>query len=1123
MKKITKAFAWLFVQPPFKIILLMKGALLLIMFTCLQVSASVYAQKKFSLDLNQTEVSNILTRIQKESDYRFFYNYSSIKKLRKVTLHVKDASINDVLEAVLGNKLPYKITADGVVFIYDQGTAQAQVPIKGKVVDTKGETLIGVSVKLQGTNVGATTNANGEFVINAPENGVLEFSYVGYERQIVKIAGQTNLTITMVETNSNLDEIVIVGYGTAKKIDVTGSIASVKGSDIQNLPVSTVASALEGRATGVNIVRNDGTPGAAPSIRIRGTGTINDANPLVVIDGVPSNNPDALSDVNPNDIASVEILKDASSSAIYGTRAANGVVLVTTKRGTYSQKLSTSINAYTGVSKSTKYIDLLTAPDLYMLKRERYTNDGVAFEQPWEDAYYATQRTDWQKAILGSGKVNNIDVNIQGGNETSTYYFSTSFYDEKGIIDKSYFKRFSTRINSEHKIKPWLKVGQNLQVTYGENNGFNNNDSQAGLLFSALRYNPAIPTVNEDGSFGTSKAFANQLGDINNPYATIQKADAYNRKYRAVANVFAEVPIYKDLNFRVNYGFDGTINRSYSFDIQDLNQARQNPNSTLSQGEEDNYSHLLDLLLIYDKQVNKHHITFTGGYSLQSFRGSFFSAARTGYDDTSKDQRTLDNGKNLLAANGTYRDPYGLESVFARGFYDYDSRFLATLTFRADGSSKFASSNRWGYFPAFSLGWRLSNEQFMKNISWISNLKITGGWGELGNQNIDGFQYLSKIVVGNGYGTNGYTFGGNGVSGSAVIKTANPDITWERAAMTNVSVEAGFLQNKLNTTITWFDKNTESMLVPALQIGTTGRVSAPDRNIGTMNNHGIEVDLNYQSGNEFQYSFGVNGSFIKNKVTQLYGTGAFIPSTVYGRSSQEISRTYEGQPVASFYGWKTAGLYQNQADINNDPYLTNDSRKGLIKPGDVRFVDINGDGKIDGLDRTYLGNPNPKATLGFQTKLSYKGIDLSANLAGVFGVSLYNADRMQGVDPTYSFNLYAEALNRWTGPGTSNSMPRMSLDRSNDNYRTSDLFIENGNYVSLKNLTLGYTIPASIMKKSTLNSLRLYVTGQNLFMITNYSGYTPELGYTNGNRQRGVDVAQYPSVRSFTFGLTLKL
>ncbi|CAM3951941.1 TonB-linked outer membrane protein, SusC/RagA family [Pedobacter westerhofensis] len=1123
MKEITKGIAMRYANPAFKFILLMKVAFLLVMVTCMQVSAHVNAQQKFSIDLKQAEVSSILTRIQKESDYRFFYNYASIKKLGKVNLQVKDASVDEILAAIIVNRLPYKIAEDHVVVFYDTDNMNAQQTVKGKVLDKNGVTLIGVSVKLQGSNVGATTNANGEFSIRAPENGILEISYIGYEKQIVQIGGRSTITVTMAETNANLNEVVVVGYGTTKKIDVTGSIASVKGSDIQNLPVSSVTQALDGRASGVNIVRNDGSPGAASSIRIRGTGTINDANPLVVIDGVPSSNPDALSDVNPNDIASVEILKDASSSAIYGTRAANGVVLVTTKRGSYSQKLTTTINAYTGISNSTKYIDLLTAPDLYTLKRERYTNDNVAIEAPWNDPYYSTQRTDWQKAILGTGKVNNADISIQGGNEASTYYFSSSYYDEKGIIDKAYFKRFSTRINSEHKLKPWIKVGQNLQLTYGESNSFDNLSSQTGLLFSALRFNPAIPTVNEDGTFGTSKAYANQLGDINSPYATVQQNDAYSRKYRAIANVFAEIPIYKDLKFRANYGFDGTIGRGYQFNILDVNQARQTTNSTLTQSETETYSNLLDLFLTYDKTIKKSHITFTGGYSSQSFRGSNFSAARVGYDNSTTAQRVLSQGNTLLTAAGTADDPTGLQSVFGRAFYDYDGRFLATLTFRADGSSRFAPGNQWGYFPAFSVGWRISNEKFMKDIDWISNLKLTGGWGELGNQNVTPFQYISTVVVGNGYGTNGYTFGGAGANGAAITKTANPDITWERAAMTNVSLEAGFLKNKLNTTLTYFDKNTNDMLIPAVQVGTAGLLTPPDRNIANMNNHGLEVEVNYAGGNELKYSFGANASFVKNKVTKLYGPDAFIGSTVYGRSSQEISRTYEGQSIASFYGWKTAGLYQTQAEIDADPALSNDSRKSAIKPGDVRFVDVNGDGLIDGKDRTYLGNPNPKATVGFQTTLAYKNFDFSANFTGSFGLSLYNADRMQGIDPTYSFNLYAETINRWTGPGTSNTIPRMTLDRANDNYRTSDLFIESGNYFSLKNLTIGYTIPSTLAKKTTLSSLRFYVSGQNVFMITNYSGYTPELGYTDGNVQRGVDVAQYPAVRSFTFGLTVKL
>ncbi|ASU36372.1 TonB-dependent receptor [Mucilaginibacter xinganensis] len=1123
MKKLIKAFAFIYAQPCFKFILLMKAAFLIILVACLQASASVYSQQKFSLDIKHSDVSNILTKIQKQSDYRFFYNYSSIKKLGKVNLQVKDATINQILDAIIENKLPYKIADDNVVIIYNQDDVNAQVTVKGKVVDKNNEPLIGVSVKLQGTNLGVTTDINGEFSIIAPENGVLELTYIGFGKKVVQIDGKTNLTITMDALPSALSEVVIVGYGTSKKVDVTGSISSVKGADIQNLPVSSATQALEGRASGVNIVRNDGSPGAAPSIRIRGTGTINDANPLVVIDGVPTSNPDALSDINPNDISSIDILKDASSSAIYGTRAANGVVLVTTKKGTYNQKLSTTVNFYNGFSNSTKYIDLLTAPDLYKLKRERYTNDGVAIDAPWNNDYYAVQRTDWQRAIMGTGHVTNGDVNIQGGNDVSNYYFSTSIYNEDGIIDKTNFKRYSTRINSEHKVKPWLKLGENIQLTYAANNSFNNNDSQTGLIFSALRFNPAIPLINPDGSYGTSKAFANQLGDINSPYATVQEADRFSKKYRALANAFAEITFVKELKLRVNYAFDGTINRGYNFNIADVNQARQNTTSTLTQTEEEVSSQLVESFLTYDKVFGKSHVTFTGGYSYQNFKDYGFNASRVGYDDTDPAQRVLNQGNSQFNSSLPVQ-PTSLQSGFARLFYDYDGRFLATVTFRADGSSKFAPGKQWGYFPAFSLGWRLSNEQFIKNITWINNLKLTAGYGELGNQNVGPYQYLSLLKIGSTYENGGYAFGGTGVSGAAVTSIANPDITWERTAMTNISLDAGFLNNRLNTTVTWFNKNTKGMLISPPVVGSAGSVAIPNQNIGTMNNHGVEVEFNYQGGdNGLKYSFGANASFIKNKVTKLNGDGTFIGSVVYGRSSQEISRTYQGQPIASFYGWKTDGLYQTQAEIDNDPALKNDSRKSAIRPGDVRFLDLNGDGLIDGNDRTTLGNPNPNVTAGLQGSISYKGFDFSASFTGVFGVSLYNADRMQGIDPTYPFNLYAEDLGRWTGPGTSNSIPRLSLDRANDNYRTSDLFVESGSYFSLKNATLGYTLPVKWAKKATLSSLRFYASGQNIFMITKYKGYTPELGYTNGNLQRGVDVAQYPSVRTITFGLTAKL
>lgn len=404
-----------------------------------------------------------------------------------------------------------------------------------------------------------------------------------------------------------------------------------------------------------------------------------------------------------------------------------------------------------------------------------------------------------------------------------------------------------------------------------------------------------------------------------------------------------------------------------------------------------------------------------------------------------------------------------------------------------------------------------------EKLPFISNLKVTGGWGILGNQSVADFQYLAPINK-----DRRYSFGNNPVTGIWNSRLANPDITWEKAKMTNISLEAGFLENRLTTTITWFSKKTTDMLVPAPEMDVHGRAGIPDRNIGELGNKGWEVEAGYRgNAGAFSYSINANASFIKNEVTKLYEPGTYIGSASYGRQAQEISRTYEGQPIASFFGWKTSGIYQTLDDINKDPGIANDSRKANILPGDVRFVDQNGDGLIDEADRVFLGSPNPDVVYGLQLSAGYKGIDLNVSFSGVAGVQLYNADKMQGLDPTYSYNYYAEALNRWHGPGTSNSMPRMTLQNSNGNYRTSDRFMENGNYLSLRNIALGYTIPPAVWGQSGISGLRVYVAAQNLFIITNYTGLNPELGYTDGNKQRGVDVATYPQARTITFGGTL--
>jgi len=1005
--------------------------------------------------------------------------------------------------------------------------------IKGVVIDEDKLPVPGATVVIKKLNLTTVTDVQGKFQLTVPPGEYdLSVSFIGMKtiQKHVTVGDGVldNITIVMPNSVGTLNEVTVVGYGTQAKRDVTGSIVSIKGDDLKNLPVSNPADALQGRAAGVDIVRSDGSPGSTPSIRIRGTGTINDADPFIVIDGVPSG---GLNDVNSNDIASIEVLKDASASAIYGSRAANGVVIITTKKGNYNEKLKTSVNLYEGQNTPVKFINMLTAPELAQLKIESYTNDGLTPPTIWSNPYYSVQRTDWQHALFGTGHVQNADVSVNGGSASSTYSISGNYYNETGMIPNSVFTRYNFRVNSDHKVTSKLKVGEVILYSNSNNVSPDTRSTQTGLVWSAIRFNPAIPVMNPDGSWGSSQA-DNQLGDINNPVETAKLTDQYNRTNRLVANGFAELEILKGLKLKANYGYDGNYSDYYNFSVATPEQTRGPSVSTLNQGYSTTSQFVEEYYLTYNKIFNNvQEITFTGGYSAQLNKGNVVNASRTGFSDTDPAQRVLSLGGS--AGNSGYNDPSeGLQSYFVRANYDYDKRYLLTLTMRADGSSIFAPGKQWGYFPAFSAGWRISDEKFygdaIKNI--FNSLKLTGGWGELGNQNVLPFQYLSTLGYGSSYG---YALGTNTAiqNGAFVTQLANPNISWEAGSETNIALEFSALKNRLNGSVTYFNKNTTHMLIQVPIVETfgaqvalpddPGNINLPDINAGEMNNHGVEIELNYTNtalAGKLKYSFAANGSFITNKVTKLYGENGYIASTPYGRENVDISRTYEGLPIASFFGFKTAGLYQTQQQIDSDPYLRNDPNKGNIKPGDVRFVDINGDGVINDADRVNLGNPNPKFVYGFHGSLSYKSFDFSFNFAGAAGFELYNADRLAGLDGTEVFNWYAEQLGRWHGPGTSNTIPRLTNTNLNDNYRSSDLWVENGDYLSLKSVSLGYTFVKKTLVGVQLPDIRLYLTSYNVLMFTGYKGYTPELGYTNGNAQRGVDVAQYPSARNITIG-----
>jgi TonB-linked SusC/RagA family outer membrane protein len=988
--------------------------------------------------------------------------------------------------------------------------------IRGRVTDAAGGSPIpGANVIIKGTETGTVTDINGEYRINVPaNNNVLVFSFIGYDAMEEQINGRSEINVGLREGVTALSEVVVVGYGTQERKDVTGAVSSVKGSQIQNLPVAGASQALQGRAAGVNVVRNGGAPGNSGSIRIRGTGTVNNADPLIIIDGFPAG---SINDVNPNDIESIEVLKDASASAIYGTRAANGVVIITTKRGSYEQPVQFTLNGYTGVSNAINTLDVLDAPTLAELKRERYTNDGLDINPIWQDPEYQTQRTNWQEELLGTGNVQNVDLSLRGGGENSSFMISGGYYDEEGLIQNSYFRRLSLRINSDHRVGDRLKIGQSLQLTSQRGNGVNTNSAQTGVLWSAIRFHPGLPVQYPDGSWGSSQV-SGEFGDINNPIFTVSTQDQENTSHRLLGNINAELGIIGGLSLRANIGLDATVSDNYGFNIIVDEQIRQNDRNSLNRSYQESYSVLSEYFLNYDEVfAQKHAVNLVAGYTQQTFNVDGFFAQKLDFPDESESQRYFDSGNTPNAINGT-RTEDALVSWFGRANYAYDDRYLLTATFRADGSSRFAEGNKWGYFPAFSAGWRISEEGFFQGQSLISNLKLTAGWGQLGNQNVARLQYLALINRGARY-----SFGGNPVVGAAQSRIPNPNLSWETAEMTNFGLEVGVLQNKLLASFNYFIKDTRDMLLAPPTIGTLGEASIPDQNVGELRNQGLEIELGYNgSAGDLTYSFSGNASFIRNEVTRLFD-GNFLASRRYGRPNQEISRTFEGEPIATFYGWRTDGIYQNRQEIESDPNIVNDDRLAneQIQPGDVRFVDLNGDGLIDEEDRTILGSPHPDVVYGFNADFGYKGFDLSLFFLGNAGVEIYNADRMQGLDPTYPFNMYAETVNRWNGEGTSNTIPRMSTRRDNPNHRTSDLFIESGDFLRLKNVVLGYTLPQTLTEQIGVSRARFYVTGQNVFTITNYSGMDPELGYVDGNLQLNVDYAQYPQARTWTIGANI--
>jgi TonB-dependent starch-binding outer membrane protein SusC len=967
--------------------------------------------------------------------------------------------------------------------------------IRGTVTDkASGEVLAGVTVVVPGTSIGNFTDNKGNYSINVPaKDSVLQFSFVGYTTQTVHINNQTLVDVALIEKTQKLDEIVVVGYGTQKKSDLTGSISTVNVNDIQKQAVVSPTQALQGQVAGVDITSSTGAPGASPTVRIRGVGTINSADPLYVVDGMMVGDIDF---VNSSDIESIQVLKDASASAIYGSRGANGVIIVTTKKGSKGDA-TISFSSYYGVQNAWKSSNMMDGPTWSYLRNESLIAAGYA---PAIDDPASQPTTNWFKEICRpNAPISNVDISVSGGNEKSNYYMSINRFSQAGTIKKTDFDRVSFRSNATYEAKPWLTIGENVNIIKSNNQAQFEGDEWTSMMITSFMRDPVTPVRNADGSFTKSK-----FSDTYNPMATIEYTNNTYINYRTIGDIFANVKLAKGLAFKSDYFFqfaygDGRdyVPVYYVFSMQ------SNPIDKLYEGYDKGYTQQWSNTLNYEKKFGDHSISFLLGAESYTELYKSSSITATNFPNGDPDYIVISNSlkNNSAFVEGNISEGRQLSGL-ARLNYSYKDKYLFTSNFRADGSSKFIKGKRWDYFPSFSFGWKISEEPFMKSISSVSSLKLRAGWGQIGNQATVGpYEYLTTASPGKNY-----IWGGALRKGYSFTSIGNPDLRWELTTTTNLGIDFGFFRDKLTGSVEGYVRKTSGMIMSVPLPGQTGVENYPSSNAGAMKNTGLELSMQYRNmDHAFNYSFGFNFSTVKNKVVSL-GTETGEIYSGYFMDSAYLLKMVTGKPVSMFYGNKTDGLFQNQAEIDAQTAQTN------VVPGDVRYVDADKDGK---LDLYYLGSPLPKFTYSFYVNCAYKGFDLSINFQGVYGNKLYNGPSTYTRSSVGLYNLSRDMIHRWTGENTQFSAryPRMyAKDINNERYDT-DRFIEDGSYLRVKTLQIGYSIKKPLLEKISVKSVRIYMNSQNLLTFTKYSGMDPEIGLD------GLDRGTYPQARTYSMGL----
>jgi len=996
-------------------------------------------------------------------------------------------------------------------------------PVTGKVIDSKtNETLIGATVQVKGSVAGTATDADGNFKLNTITGAVLEIKSIGYTTVTVPADFTSPMLIKLNAANSALNEVLVVGYATQRKVDLTGAVSSIKSSDIANLPVGGADQILQGKAAGVAVTQSTGAPGDAINVRIRGVGTINNNNPLYIIDGVPTQN--GINEISPNDVESISVLKDASSAAIYGARAANGVVIVTTKRGK-TGKPKISANAYTGVQTSQHLIKMANTSQYVTAYNTAAAADGRT--QIPSSLIGTLPDVNWQKELLKPAPISNAQLSVSGGSDNTNYIVSANYFKQNGLIKNSSFDRLNLRTAINSTISKVFTVGINMNLGYTKNrqvgtsgDGFGNGNPGASVLRYALFRAPATQVLNQNGQYVDLPNHPEFFGDGLNP---VGYADNFNRNfntYSLLGDVYLEINPIKNLKIRSDFGTNFLItDYKQFFATWGVDRFFNSPNS-LAQSNTNQFDYNWTNTATYNLTLaEKHVFTFLAGTELVKSNTQTLGASRTVYADQGSTFQYLDNGLGIQQ-NGGSQTHWALFSLFGRVNYAYDNKYLATVNFRRDGSSRLDPHNQYGNFYGGSIGWRIDQEAFMKDIKPITLLKLRAGIGQLGNQEIGNYSYAT-LVSGAGF----YPFNGVSNQGNAINTLGNPNVRWETSTQTDIGLDLGLFDSHLQFSTDYFIKNTSGMLLQPAQPSSTGSAASAFVNAGSMRNQGFEFEISYRNtiNKKFKYEVIGNMAIIKNQVTSLAGGSPLVGGRI--DNNYYATQTAVGHPVGSFYLLQQEGIFQNAQQVFTHAY-----QGPGIQPGDVMFKDISGlngkpDGVIDNYDRTYVGSPIPKFTYGLTTNLSYAKFDISLFFQGVYGNKLYNQVNTDIEGFYRAFNLTERAATKsWNGEGSTNEFPRLSWTGATNNKQPSTRFLENGSYLRLKNVQLGYTVGNQLLQKLKLSSVRFFVSAQNVFTVTKYTGIDPEI-YTNSNsigdgvKAVGIDWGTYPSARTITIGV----